>query len=456
MNLLDLSGYDILNVDETDFEILITVKVSDDPTACLKCGVVSSGLTHFGTKRQLFNDLPIRAKRVGLRIIRQRYECADCQGHFFCFLPWMREDHRMTKRLYHHIQQQSLVKQFTAVANDVGVDEKLVRVIFKEYVKELKKLHPEPKTPIWMGIDELTLLDKPRCVITDVRERTIIDLLKDRTKKTVAPWLSKLPDRDKIEYVTMDMWNPYRELVNQYLPQAKIIADKFHVLDLANDCLDSARKSIHESLTDKQRRTLKHDRFVLLTRKHRLKPEKQLILEVWIKNFPLLGSAYELKEEFYDIWDLADDGKQAKKLYDDWKKKVPKELKGFYKPLTTAMTNWEIEVFAYFDANKRITNAYTEALNGLTKLTNRNGRGYSFDVVRAKILYNGEFHKVEFQSFRSAWDGRDSGMVYDTSVEHFDDFDFTPVDVPTGWPYTITDYGTSIPTLYNFLRKSIF
>ncbi len=36
-----------------------------------------------------------------------------------------------------------------------------------------------------------------------------------------------------------------------------------------------------------------------------------------------------------------------------------------------------------------MTNAYTEALNGLIKVTNRVGRGYSFEVIRAKMLYDG-------------------------------------------------------------------
>lgn len=43
------------------------------------------------------------------------------------------------------------------------------------------------------------------------------------------------------------------------------------------------------------------------------------------------------------------------------------------------------EIFAYFD--HRITNAYTESLNSLIRVTNRLGRGYSFEALRAKILF---------------------------------------------------------------------
>ena len=61
------------------------------------------------------------------------------------------------------------------------------------------------------------------------------------------------------------------------------------------------------------------------------------------------------------------------------------QLERSFKDLTTAMDNWSEEVFAYFDYP--VTNAYTESLNGLVRLTNRIGRGYSFGVLRAKILY---------------------------------------------------------------------
>jgi hypothetical protein len=42
-------------------------------------------------------------------------------------------------------------------------------------------------------------------------------------------------------------------------------------------------------------------------------------------------------------------------------------------------------LFSYWD--KQVTNAYPEAINGVAKGTNRMGRGYNFDVIRARLLY---------------------------------------------------------------------
>jgi len=40
-----------------------------------------------------------------------------------------------------------------------------------------------------------------------------------------------------------------------------------------------------------------------------------------------------------------------------------------------------------------VTNAYTESLNNLIRVMNRIGRGYSFEALRAKILFTEGVHK---------------------------------------------------------------
>lgn len=57
------------------------------------------------------------------------------------------------------------------------------------------------------------------------------------------------------------------------------------------------------------------------------------------------------------------------------------------------MNNWEVEIFIYF--NSPITNTYTESLNHLIKTMNHVGRGYSFEALRAKILFTQGYRKVK-------------------------------------------------------------
>jgi transposase len=60
---------------------------------------------------------------------------------------------------------------------------------------------------------------------------------------------------------------------------------------------------------------------------------------------------------------------------------------------------WHKKVFNYSD--HRVTNAYTESANKHIKSIARQGRDYSFDVLRAKALFTNAKHKVKSKSFKS-------------------------------------------------------
>ncbi|MCL5745286.1 MAG: transposase, partial [Acidobacteria bacterium] len=56
-----------------------------------------------------------------------------------------------------------------------------------------------------------------------------------------------------------------------------------------------------------------------------------------------------------------------------------------------AWGNWTMPILNYFE--HPVTNAYTESLNSLIRVMNRLGRGYSFEALRAKILFAEGVHK---------------------------------------------------------------
>jgi transposase len=212
-------------------------------------------------------------------------------------------------------------------------------------------------------------------------------------------YFRKMPRRDKIRIVCMDMWQPYRDAARSILPEAKIVIDKFHVVRYASDALEAARKEIRKTLIDRQRKTLMHDRFVLLKRPKSLDTHERLVLEHWL-TFPLMRQTYELKESFYDLFDSGVTRQVAELEYASWTKGITPEIRHYFEPLIRAIDNWHEEIFSYFDLQPNpVTNAYTEALNNLIKLANKNGRGYSFDVLRAKVLFSDGLRKITYPKF---------------------------------------------------------
>jgi transposase len=294
---------------------------------------------------------------------------------------------------------------------DCGLDEKTVRNVFREHAEHLDATTTFA-TPKWLGIDEVTLVRQPRCIMTNLQERTIIALLRNRNHSTVTHYLNALHSRERVEIVAMDMWTPYRDAVRSVLPRARIIVDKFHVVRMANQGLEVNRKETRKTLTERQRRALMHDRFVLLRRAADLTDKDRLILQVWTQQMPLLAQAYRFKEQFCDIWALRQRS-DAEQAYAAWRALLPTELESAFQPLLTAIGNWHDEIFGYFAVpGASITNATTEALNGLAQViwNTQHGsiilrsdteestgnsspglsRKHSFGALRASLLYYSE------------------------------------------------------------------
>lgn len=389
MDLLDLGNLRQLAVQESEHDYHIEASTNRTGYRCSYCGCADA--VGFGRKRQLFMDAPVRGKRVGIWVDLRRLRCKQCGKTFMEPLPEIDDRRQATRRLVQYIERESLRRTFASIAEDVGFDEKSIRNIFRDYVNRLEQ-EIRFETPKWMGIDEIHIVKKPRCVISNIEHQTIVEMLPNRNKLTVIKRLQTLHGREKVQYVAMDMWNPYRDAVNTVFSQARIVIDKFHVVRMANQCLESVRKNLRAQLTSGQRKGLMHDRFVLLKRRHDIGDEDYLKLSGWTVNYPSLGAAYDAKEAFYGIWDM-DNRLDAERAYEIWRGSLSGEMRDAFNPVLTAIGNWYTEIFNYFD--HPITNAYTESLNNLIRVMNRLGRGYSFEALRANILFTEGVHTIK-------------------------------------------------------------
>ncbi|WP_348680445.1 ISL3 family transposase [Alcanivorax profundi] len=453
-NILNLSSYDVTHIDENDHDYHVTARVKNSPQKCAHCQ--SGGIRGFGRREQLIKDLPMHGKRVGIYVDTRRYQCQKCKKTFYEPLPDVDEKRKMTKRLVEWVGKQAIARTFTGIADEVGIVEGTVRSIFRDYINELEKT-VRFEIPQWMGIDEIHLI-KPRCVVSNIQNNTIVEILKDRNKPTVTRYLSQLNGLDQVHYVAMDMWRPYRDAVETVIPDAQIVIDKFHVVRMANDALERVRKSLREQLTPKQRRGLMHDRFVLLKRERDLTDKEAFLLDGWCQNYSELGLAYRLKEDFYGIYDARSPA-EAKALFNTWLHTLTPEIRDAFNDLVRAWHNWEPYICNYF--NHPVTNAYTESLNNLIRVMNRLGRGYSFEALRAKILFSEGTFKTEkkrpkFQRKQVAERFIGYSLVTDLESEYMDVPTFlrrsTEDDEST---QEVLNYGVDISILTDMIKRGL-
>ncbi len=109
------------------------------------------------------------------------------------------------------------------------------------------------------------------------------------------------------------------------------------------------------------------------------------------RRVPELLAAYEHKERFYGIWH-ATTRLQAEAALDQWIATIPRAEGSLER---TWSGQWETGARDHdvLLMDMPVTNAYTESINRLAKDKNREGRGYSFEVMRARMLYTTKHKK---------------------------------------------------------------
>jgi transposase len=87
--------------------------------------------------------------------------------------------------------------------------------------------------------------------VADVENHQIIDILPDRNYTDVAGWIDKQPKawKERIRFGALDMSATYAAVYSVILPKAAQVVDPFHVISLANRCLDAVRRRVQTEQT---------------------------------------------------------------------------------------------------------------------------------------------------------------------------------------------------------------
>ncbi|SDE06842.1 Transposase [Paenibacillus sp. UNCCL117] len=391
LDLLNLPGVKPVDMYK-ESKALIIVAVADDAEAFM-CPDCKIPMHKHGTRKNKFSDMPLYMEPVRLEVQRPRFRCESCGKMAMPELSFLDDKRRATKRLVDAIQQQCLSTTLRALADQTGVAVNTVKNIAHDLIKELEQT-VRYETPVIMGIAEVNLAGGYRCVITNLATNNVFEMLEERTQDHLKPFFKDLPDCEKVEWVCTGMWQPFKLYFAEFLPNAKLVIDKFHVVQMASEALEEERKKYQIQLSKDDRINVKKSfRWLTLKRPDNLTPAEHEALAIVRQQIPELAIAYDFKESFFAIYDEPDK-QQAQNAFESWKNSLPDEGMEPFKRLVKTVHNHYDDIFAYWDAPFSITNAYTEGLNGFIKMSNRLGRGYSYEIIRAKTLYSAEARKV--------------------------------------------------------------
>lgn len=350
--------------------------------------------------RRLVNDTPHGGKAVLVRLKVHRAKCVACGKKGIAeVLPHLRHDRHMTQRCFEHIARQCLRSTNSEVGREVHVSEGTARSILGQYLAE-HMAQIERTTPRVLGLDEKTILRKPRAVLGDVENRKLLDVLPNRDWALVA-FLEGLPDRERVEVFCTDMYPPYRQLWRRHLSHAAHVTDKFHVVRRANLAVDKVRAAYAATLEGRERTELRNAKRLFGMRAGDMPDWARDRLREWSLRHPVLSEAYWTKERFFELYEVCHTPTEAEHYYRHWVQTLPAQVKAVFKKHCSIQPFWMPTVLAYFD--HPYTTGYIESVNRVIDDIHRAGRGYSFDVIRGKLLLAPALEAKSFRRRAGIW-----------------------------------------------------
>jgi len=175
----------------------------------------------------------------------------------------------------------------------------------------------------YIGVDEKAFRKGHRymTVVCDLEQSTVEHVAEDRTTESLGSYFASLTptQRDGIEAVAMDMWEPYVQATLTCLPLARdrIVFDRFHIMKQMNHALDRVRLAEHRKLSSWGCNLLKGSKHFWLYASENV-PDRYRTRFGELKERNLQTSrAWAIKETLRDLWSYRS-LTWAKKFFDKW------------------------------------------------------------------------------------------------------------------------------------------
>lgn len=294
---------------------VIHAKLSYKPDACPHCGhVMDSDIIKYGFKASRITLPPISGFNAYLKLSKQRYFCRHCQTTFTQSTPLVDRHCFISKNTKLAIAlaseeiacEKSLAKRYNVSHNTVS------RIIDGFY------LHYRPNKrylPRHLCFDEFKSVKSAKgamsFIFCDAQTGKVVDIVEDRRLDSLMKYFmgySKAARR-AVKTIVIDIYQPYISLIKAIFPNAEIIFDRFHIIQLLNRSLNKTRIQLMKE-DKKNYNKLKHYWRLLLMdeskidyihsryNRHFRKCMCQIdILEYLLDLDPTLRATYELYQE---------------------------------------------------------------------------------------------------------------------------------------------------------------
>jgi transposase len=399
--MLGLPDVRVTGVSEADGEVVVEVETTVSRVWCVRCGCRAESQDRMWVD---VRDLECFGRPTRLRVWKRRWRCREqlCVAKTWTErLEFLDAQVVLTRRTGAEGCRRvgELARPVSQVADEFGV---CWETVMNAVVEHGTPLVDDPKrvgTVRQLGVDETSFLRANRrhhtiyaTGLVDLEGRRLIDMVEGNAAVDLRKWTANADPAwlGGIRVVATDLAQSFRAGLSPHLDHAIRVADPFHVVRVANRCLDAVRRRVqNETLGHRGRKDdpLYRIRKLLLTGSERLneggRDRVLLSLRTGDPNNEVVG-AWLAKESVRDVY-LAGNYNDAAIVLDKAIAGCRADEVAEIRSLGNTLASWRTEILARHSTGA--SNGPTEGLNLCVKKVKRAGHGFRrFDNYRLRVL----------------------------------------------------------------------
>ena len=376
--ILSWPGYKVYQVEIDEpakrLKLWVRRKRGNKQLICSGCGQPVSTIAE--TYEREVRDLPCFAYLTTVVVELYRLRCPRC-GVKAENVPQLPSKAPFSKRFEDAVGEACESAAARRVARQFGISTSTVLAIDLRYLERWSRSRKKPALRN-MGADEIHLGKKQK-FITVVSNLDAVEPVwfgQDRKKDTLDEFFEKRLSpfqRSAVQAACVDMWDPFRQSIEQWLPNCRMIYDKFHIMQHANAAVDEVRRAEFFRKGGAAGAGVKGKRWLLLSRWVNLTTQKKRQLNALFALNRRVMKAYLLKESLDRLWSYRYEGAMLRYLKSwidqlRWQRLKPMEK------LADMLVSHLEGILNY--CRTKVKLGVVEAVNGNIKALLRRGRGY--------------------------------------------------------------------------------
>ena len=402
--ILQWPGYRVYQhaIDEKNqiLELWVRRKRGNRRLECSGCG--RKFQEAYDANERAVRDLPWSTFKTTVHIEVYRVKCPEC-GVRVEKVPLLPSKAPFSKRFEDAVGQACESAAARQVARRFGLAESTVRAIDQRYLERWAASRRKPALR-QMGVDEIHLGKKQKflTVVCNLETGEPLWFGRERKKETLDEFFQEelsARQRRGIEAACVDMWEPYRLSLEQWVPNCRIVYDKFHIMQHANQAIDEVRRAEFFRKGKQRRDLVKGKRWLLLSRWVNLTAgQRQQLNQLFALNRKVF-KAYLLKESLDRLWTYHYEGAMLNYLQ-RWIDQLRWQRLEPFQKLAMMLLDHLDGILNY--CRTKVPLGVVEAVNGNIKSLLRRGRGYKnlrYLLLKAQRM---AATKTEFVVFKKA------------------------------------------------------